>query len=303
MGHHSLGCAVEHLPMTMRCQSRERVLAWYAAHETVCLEGRAEHDNFQFGVPSEMGSIAASKDVPPHRVYWGFDSFRGLPDVSAEPGYRNPLWKTGARDRRGPPAALRRARGALAGVFSDVHEMSSDFRLNARPREARWEYVPRRRDGGPPRPLTVEAAVARREKQLGASANRITLVAGYYNESLTPQLGRSARPALFADFNCDLYSSTVTAQRWLFAHRLLRPGAIVSYDDWFNTPFGSGESGAHVDIAREHRVHYTHLGAKFAQGPGVACKLVFFRIESVGVRAHPGITRYINHTRYWNRRQ
>ena len=60
MGHHSLGCAVEHLPMTMRCQSRERVLAWYAAHETVCLDGRAEHDNFQFGVPSEMGSIAAN---------------------------------------------------------------------------------------------------------------------------------------------------------------------------------------------------------------------------------------------------
>ena len=47
-----------------------------------------------------------------------------------------------------------------------------------------------------------------------------------------------------------------------------------------------------------HRVEYEHLGRHLRNGGG--CKLVFFRVKSVGRRADPAITRGINHTRYWN---
>ena len=178
--------------------------------------------------------------------------------------------------------------------------MSKNYRVIAQPRAGIWQYEPRSNSS---RPLSVERAVAIRMKSLEhGTFNRIRMVPGFYNTSLTAEVARSALPALYVDFNCDLFVSTVQAQRWMFEHRLLRPGAIISYDDWFNAPFGAGESLAHMEVANEFKVEYKHLSAGLWLGPG-PCKLVYFRVQSVGVRAHAGITSVINHTGrgFWNR--
>ena len=271
-------CDVALLPTGLQCKPRGDVLAWYYAHEQRC-RGPADlvHDKMQFGVPSDMQQVAENAQVPAHRIYWGFDSFRGLPTEANNESYRHPLWRP--------------------GTYSDIHEMSRDFRTVSRPRDGIWRYERKRDDA---KPLSVEVVVQRRAHALQGVRNRIKLIPGFYNVSLTPELAHAAQPVAFADFNCDLTVSTVQAQRWLFSHRLLQPGSLISYDDWFHTPFGAGQSAAHLEVANEYLVEYEHLGRQLRQGPGAACKLLFFRIKSVGRRADPAITPWINHTRYWN---
>jgi hypothetical protein len=48
---------------------------------------------YQFGVPTDMSIL--SRIVSNYSVYWGFDSFQGLPEEK-KGMYKNPLWKPGA---------------------------------------------------------------------------------------------------------------------------------------------------------------------------------------------------------------
>jgi hypothetical protein len=274
-------CDVRAFPHSLACSPRAQALAWYIANERACHRSSALHDNYQFGVPSEMQSIAET--LGGHHTYWGFDSFRGMPDSSQEPGYRNPLWQT--------------------GTFADIYSLSKNFeekRSNHGTSDDRIDYVP---VTGKARPLTVAQAVEVRQTELRAKANRIRLVAGFYNESLTNIVAKHGKPAFFVDLNCDLYVSTFQALSWMLQHRLLRPGSILSYDDWFNTPFGHGESRAHQEIAQQHLVSFDHLTATHKLDNKKYCKTVFFRVKSIGGRADAGLTQNIRHgNRYWNRR-
>ena len=93
-------------------------------------------------------------------------------------------------------------------------------------------------------PRSVEEAVNIVYRKLDNP--RVRLHAGFFNETLTVALALSAKPALYVDLNCDLFTSTRDAYRWLLTHRLLQPGTIVGYDDWFQAPFlRGGESLAH----------------------------------------------------------
>jgi O-methyltransferase len=74
----------------------------------------------------------------------------------------------------------------------------------------------------------VESAL----RKNGADLSKITLVEGYFDASLTPELKSRLplRPVGIAVIDCDLYSSTVPVLRWL--DELMRPGSIVMMDDW-----------------------------------------------------------------------
>ena len=63
------------------------------------------------------------------------------------------------------------------------------------------------------------------------NANRVELVAGFYNVSLTTSIARRARPAHYVDINCDLFVSTRGALAWLLSNGLLVVGSLVGYDD------------------------------------------------------------------------
>jgi hypothetical protein len=99
-------------------------------------------------------------------------------------------------------------------------------------------------------------------------------VPGLFSESLTPELPKrlDMRPAAYVDIDCDLYESATTALDFLFAHRLIRPGTIIGYDDFWVLPcvtrdphkdptgaFAShpektGEWRAHIEMASRHKV-------------------------------------------------
>ena len=73
------------------------------------------------------------------------------------------------------------------------------------------------------------------KKQLaahGADMDRITLIEGYFSDSLTPRLRESHefRPVGVALIDCDLYSSTREALEWLAG--LLQENSILLFDDW-----------------------------------------------------------------------
>ena len=206
-------------------------------------------DHFQFGVPSKMQAV--SQILPGYTKYWGFDSFIGLPDEQGDQ-QANFQWKK--------------------GKFS----LACRIKGKARDEHGGGEC------GGQAGRQTAIALVA---KGLHARSRRMELVSGFYNESLTEALAKRANPAWYVDVNCDLYISTEQALSWLFRHRLVRPGTLIMYDDWFNAPFMKAESLAHVEAARRFGVTFRLLyrcnGRKSKakhQPPG---HLVLFRVESV----------------------
>ena len=127
------------------------------------------------------------------------------------------------------------------------------------------------------------------ERSLDASSKRVRLIPGFFNETLTAKLAKEIAPASYVDINCDLYVSTSQALDFLFRFHIARPGTLISYDDWHETPLHNGESLAHEEAARMWNVEFEYL-------PHAACEaaafptLTFFRVRSIGVRAEPGLT-------------
>jgi hypothetical protein len=74
----------------------------------------------------------------------------------------------------------------------------------------------------------VEAAL----KRNGADLGSITLIEGFFEDTLKPSLRaqHDFKPVGIAVIDCDLYSSTVPVLRWL--DDLLQPGSILMMDDW-----------------------------------------------------------------------
>lgn len=268
------------LPVALTCAGRARVVTYYAEWFQRQYHWD-EYDIAQFGVPTSMRSIGnalAEANVMSYRIMWGFDSFCGLPDsASNEPGTKNPLWRP--------------------GVYSIAHELSPQFQTTRNPKGAVWEYRPRVPNA---HPLAIDKVVSYYQHLLGAQKMRMHLVPGFFNVSLSNSTLEHMLPLLYADLNVDLYSSTFEVLNRLFEMRLLRAGSLIGYDDWMHTPFGSGQSLAHVHIAERHVVAFEHASRSLRLGPGAACKVLYFAVQSVGERVDAGITRNANHTVWWN---
>src|SRR5690606_27658546 len=82
----------------------------------------------------------------------------------------------------------------------------------------------------------------------GVDWSRATLIEGFFDESLTPELKRSLprRSAGVVLLDCDLYASTAVALEWL--EDMLIDNAMVLFDDWKS--FGdNGELGQQRALA------------------------------------------------------
>ena len=106
----------------------------------------------------------------------------------------------------------------------------------------------------------------RLERYIGDS--RIGWVPGFYNESLTARLAEDRRmqPALFVDVDCDLYSSAERALDWMFENRLIVPGSVVGYDDWF-AGGERGEQVAHREVAVRYNASFRRVRHSVAAQP------------------------------------
>ena len=62
-------------------------------------------------------------------------------------------------------------------------------------------------------------------------------------------------------------------------------------DDWFEAGLDGGQAKAHLDVTREFGVEWQYLPIPQAWlTVDVSCHLVFFRVLSIGKRAHDSVT-------------
>lgn len=76
--------------------------------------------------------------------------------------------------------------------------------------------------------------VERNLRKNGMDFSRATLVEGFFDDSLTPQLKADLprHKAGVVLLDCDLYASTITCLNWL--DDLLYDGSILLFDDWYS---------------------------------------------------------------------
>ena len=101
---------------------------------------------------------------------------------------------------------------------------------------------------------------------------RSTLIPGFYDATLTANLAgtRGMRPALYVDIDCDVYSSSITALRWLLKSNIIVPGTVVGYDDWKYGGSGSdsqlmGEPRAHAEVTKEFGLEWRSINVGKSQ--------------------------------------
>jgi hypothetical protein len=103
---------------------------------------------------------------------------------------------------------------------------------------------------------------------------------GWFCDTLDARLVTTGRfkPAAYVDVDADLYRSTRDALEFMFAHRLIRPGTLIGYDDWGDTTlWTAGESRAHLEVTRRYGVQATAL---FSWGESPLVRTLF-RVDRV----------------------
>lgn len=125
------------------------------------------------------------------------------------------------------------------------------------------------------------AGLERRLAELGVTADRHTIHAGWFSDTLKPELVANGtfRPAAYVDIDADLYNSTMDILNFLFAHKLIGPGTLIGYDDWGDTDlWTAGESRAHKEIMEHYDVTCAQL---FSWGERPLIRKLFL-VVSVG---------------------
>lgn len=97
----------------------------------------------------------------------------------------------------------------------------------------------------------------------------VNFIGGFFNVSLLDnRLAADMRPAAYIDVDVDVYESTFDSLDFLFRNRLVRPGTVIGYDDWWvltccnggRDPLDGGEGRAHAEIAQKYNVALKCVG-------------------------------------------
>ena len=220
------------------------VLSEYALKQRGFFMGPVMQFGVYLGRTGGQINEAFNHSVP----YIGFDSFVGLPNEVPMDGFGGVQ-----------PRDWRRRGYAVLGF--NVRGKAIDNLLPAQLKKIRATLGASRRSSGET-----------------DGDDRIELIRGFYNASLTADLAASLLvrhgAVSYVDVDCDLYISSIQAMDWLFANKLVAPGTVFGYDDWYTKPclqfvtsskvretaseiqeFG-GEARAHVEIARKYQVAF-----------------------------------------------
>lgn len=86
----------------------------------------------------------------------------------------------------------------------------------------------------------------------------VTLIKGYFSETLRPFLEAEKRPISFLHMDCDLYSSTVTVLEECRPY--LAPGCIIVFDEYFNYPdWKNGEYRAFAEFCDKYGITFEYI--------------------------------------------
>jgi hypothetical protein len=121
-----------------------------------------------------------------------------------------------------------------------------------------------------------------RIRALKVPEENYTIHPGWFNETLNIKHVTSGvfRPAAYVDIDADLYMSTRDVLDFLFAHRLVRAGTLIGYDDWGDTDlWNAGESRAHKEITAKYNAQFAQL---FSWGEAPLIKKLFLVVSVAG---------------------
>lgn len=89
--------------------------------------------------------------------------------------------------------------------------------------------------------------------------NNVTLVKGWFNETLPVFLEQHQKQCAFIHIDCDLYSSTKCIFDLL--KKQIVPGTIIVFDEYFNYPnWQNGEFKAFQEFIKENKLSYEYIG-------------------------------------------
>jgi hypothetical protein len=96
-------------------------------------------------------------------------------------------------------------------------------------------------------------------KKLPAVRPNVTLVKGWFNETLPPFLNSNPGMVAFLHIDCDLYSSTKTVFDLLEPR--LAPGTVIAFDEYFNYPgWEEGEFKAFDEFISRNSLSFDFIG-------------------------------------------
>jgi predicted O-methyltransferase YrrM len=89
--------------------------------------------------------------------------------------------------------------------------------------------------------------------------SNVTLVEGWFNETLPEFLETHKEPIAFLHVDCDIYSSTKTVLDLTVSR--LAPGAVIVFDEFFNYKgYERHEYKAFFEWVEQHRIDHTFIG-------------------------------------------
>lgn len=130
--------------------------------------------------------------------------------------------------------------------------------------------------------ISAEDAMFRVKNSLSGIALNTKLIPGFFSESLTTDLVHKENlgPAHYIDLDVDIYTSCKEALTFMFSNGLVKPGTLISYDDWGGSPGWelnlNGESRAHKEIEEEYNVNFELVAQIGNQYPHVS---TLFRVN------------------------
>mmetsp|Transcript_25361 Transcript_25361/g.64437 ORF Transcript_25361/g.64437 Transcript_25361/m.64437 type:complete len:200 (-) Transcript_25361:136-735(-) len=130
---------------------------------------------------------------------------------------------------------------------------------------------------------SLDALLERLRQHVGHK--NMTLVSGFFNESLTTALSRqySFQPALLVDVDVDLHASALQCLTWMIRNGLIIPGTLVRYDDWRNMRQRHGEARAHWEVTRNFNITWRNV-----ESPDGTLNSREWQVEAIGKPLPPG---------------
>jgi hypothetical protein len=229
---------------------------------------------YQFGIFKGESMLQLRNIYGPDVNMYGFDSFKGLPDI-VEVGSSH--WH--------------------AGEFKSTDGMG-EFKSNDNETSSAIDEA-----------LIIDAFKKQLIAKLGGK-NPVVLIDGYYNESLRDADAVVSRhrlpPARYIDIDVDLYTSSMEALSFMVETGLLRPGTLIGYDDywsnfcrltgdvqqteawtstaWTSPPSFYGEMKAHKEISEKYGIVFKCVGGSCLIPP--ISSMSFLGIPHANFSAH-----------------
>ncbi len=199
-----------------------------------------ELDFAEFGVYSAQSlcqfmHIFRNENMPIRR-FWGFDSFFGVPR-EADWVEKGPEWYEGFCNS--------------VEYYKDKCDKQEAGQFG---QNGGINFIPQKWNDDESDLDNVIRVISTNLRQCGEN---FTLVPGWFEDSLTEDVAKQMKPLVYVHVDVDLYISAVQVLDFLLKYKLMAPGCLVRYDDWFGTSEKGGEQLAHAEMTEKYKVAWT----------------------------------------------